>query len=140
MQTSKRKFVTSLVISALVSLSLASSFTLAAFFGGPIIADPDIDLPAYPTNEQLVAVGKKQIEKLGEGDQTLDQNQALKDYMNSLARRLLKAQDTKPPYPIEIHISAQPVTNAYSEAGGQIVFYTDMILKTRSPIGCDTGP
>lgn len=125
------KLVILLVVTALVNLQLASSFALAAFFGGPIIADPDIDLPVNPTNQQLVATGKRQIDKLGIGDQTLDRNQALNDYMNSLAQRLLKAQDTKPPpYPIEIHVSTQPVTNAYADAGGQIVFYTNMILET----------
>jgi beta-barrel assembly-enhancing protease len=124
------KLVILFVVTALVRLQLASSFALAGFFGGPIIADPDIDLPANPTNEQLVATGKKQTDKLGTGDQTLDRNQALNDYMNSLAQRLLKAQDTKPPYPIEIHVSTQPVTNAYADAGGQIVFYTNMILET----------
>jgi beta-barrel assembly-enhancing protease len=133
MRPSYLKLIGILALTALVCLPFVSkteSDARAALFSGPILLDPDLDLPANPTNAQLVAAGKKQIDKLGIGDQTLDHNQALNDYMNSLAQRLLKAQDTKPPYPIEIHVSTQPITNAYADAGGQIVFYANMILET----------
>jgi predicted Zn-dependent protease len=99
----------------------------AAFFGGPILIDPELNLPADPTIEQQIAAGKQQLDKLRLGDQTLDRNTALSEYFNSLAQTLLKAQDVKPPYPIVIHVSTEPEMNAYVMAGGQMVFYSRMV-------------
>ena len=105
------------------------SIAFAAYFGGPIEVDPSIDLPENPTIEQLVKTGNKEIDRLGREDQTLDANQDLKEYLSSLADKLLAAQNIRPPYPIQIHVSTKPELNAYVDAGGQMVFFNDMILQ-----------
>ena len=97
---------------------------LNAFFGGPIIVDPDIDLPANPTIEQQMKEAGKSIKRLRDDDQTLDANRDLVDYFNDLARRLMAAQDLKAPYPIVVHVSTLPAVNAYAEMGGHIVVYS----------------
>src|SRR5260370_8983613 len=33
----------------------------------------------------------------------------------------------KPAYTIEVHVSTAPVLNAYAQAGGQIVFYREIV-------------
>jgi len=95
-----------------------------AFFGGPFVVDPDVDLPANPTIEQQTKEAEKSLKRLRDNDQTLDSNRDLVDYFNDLARRLLAAQDIKVPYPIVVHVSTAPRVNAYALLGGQIVVYS----------------
>src|SRR5262249_5061410 len=100
-----------------------SSFP-AAFFGAPILIDPDLDLPAKPTIEQQLAAGQKLLDRARANDQTLDRSQELVAYFNDLVTRLLAAQDLKPPYPIVVHVSTEPKVNAYASAGGHIVIFS----------------
>ena len=106
-----RTLLVGVALAASVNLQLTGrshSIAFAAFFGGPIEVDPSIDLPENPTIEQLVVAGNKEIDRLAKDDQTLDANQDLKDYLSSLAAKLLAAQDTKPPYPIQIQSPPNP--------------------------------
>jgi predicted Zn-dependent protease len=94
------------------------------YFGGPIVIDPDLDLPANPTIEQQVTAGHKQLERIKGGDPSLDSNQELVAYFNDLAKRLLAAQNIKPPYAIVVHVSTGPRLNAFATVGGQVVLYS----------------
>jgi len=95
-----------------------------ALSGAPILVDPDLDMPVNPTIEQQVAAGQKSLERFRNSDLTLDSNQALVTYFNDLVRRLLAAQDIKPPYSIVAHVSTGPELNAYASVGGHIVIYS----------------
>ncbi|MGO9606844.1 MAG: M48 family metalloprotease [Candidatus Binataceae bacterium] len=91
---------------------------------GPITPDPDADLPVNPSIDQQIAAGQKRILELRESDQTLDGDSALVAYFNDLVKRLIAAQDIKPPYPIVVHVSTAPLLNAYASVGGQIIVYS----------------
>src|SRR5713226_1427304 len=106
---------------------IGQNFSRASFIGEPILPDPDLKLSANPTVEELIAAGKWQIDQLRLSDQTLDRNQELTDYFRGLAAKLLASYDAKLPYPIEIHVSTAPVLNAYVDAGGQMVFFAEMV-------------
>ena len=84
----------------------------------------DLDLPDNPTVEQQIDAGKHQVEVLKTEDETLDSDREAYDYFNSLAARLLKDHQPAPTYPITIHISTEPITNAEALPGGQIVVYS----------------
>ncbi len=123
----------------LIAVSQSSLPTLAAIagsreispccslFSGPIEIDPSLDMPANPTIDQQIAAGNQLLVRLRVGDQTLDHNSALTEYFNDLIKRLLAAQDLKPPYPILVHVSTEPELNAYASAGGQMVIYSRII-------------
>jgi predicted Zn-dependent protease len=103
------------------------SICWASFFSGPYEPDPDLDLPENPTIDQQIAAGKQQLLRLGQEDQTLDRDQEFSSYMKEIVAQLLAASDVKPPYAIEVPVSTTPVLNAYAQAGGQIVFYSEII-------------
>jgi predicted Zn-dependent protease len=105
----------------------AKSISWTSFFSGPFEPDPDLDLPENPTIDQQIAAGKQQLTRLQQEDQTLDRDQEFSAYMKEIVAKLLASQDLKPPYEIEIHVSTTRVLNAYAQAGGQIVFYSDII-------------
>jgi predicted Zn-dependent protease len=127
------------IAASLITILLASHPTLLAIagtreispccslFSGPIEIDPTLDMPANPTIEQQIAAGNQLLSRLQVGDQTLDHDSALNEYFNELIKRLLAAQDVKPPYPIVVHVSTEPELNAYASAGGQMVIYSRII-------------
>ncbi len=84
----------------------------------------DLDLPDNPAIEQQVEAGNKEVERLRKDDQTLDSDRDAYDYFNGLAARLLSGHQPPPPYPIVVHISTEPITNAEAWPGGQIVIYS----------------
>ena len=108
----------------------AKSIIWARFFSGPFEPDPDLDLPENPTIDQQIAAGKQQLTRLEKEDQTLDRDQDFSAYMKEIVAKLLAAQEMKPPYTIEVHVSTAPVLNAYAQAGGQIVFYREIVDQT----------
>ena len=93
-------------------------------FGQPILPDPDLDMPVNPTIGQQIAAGQKRLARLRAADQTLDSDDALVAYFNDLVKKLLAAQELKPPYPIIVHVSTAPELDAYASVGGQIVIYS----------------
>jgi len=109
---------------SLAAMNAATSFTpFRGLFSAPIVDDPDTDLPATPTIEEQRVAGEKSMERLRNSDQTLDANYDLVVYFNDLARRLLAAQEIKPPFPIVVHVSTEPQVNAYARLRGHIVVY-----------------
>lgn len=108
----------------LIGARAQAAAACCGYYSGPIVIDPDLDLPANPSIEQQVAAGHKEIERIKDGDLNLDSNHDLVDYFNDLAKRLLAAQDLKPPYPVVIHVSTGPRLNAYASVGGQVVVYS----------------
>jgi predicted Zn-dependent protease len=84
----------------------------------------DLDLPDPPSIEQEVAAGKQQVEILRKDDATLDSDREADDYFNGLAARLLKEHQPAPLYPIVVHVSTEPITNAEALPGGQIVVFS----------------
>jgi predicted Zn-dependent protease len=115
------------VVARVPEATNAKSISWARFFSGPFEPDPDLDLPENPTIDQQIAAGKQQLTRLEEEDQTLDRDQDFSAYMKEIVAKLLAAQEMKPPYTIEVHVSTAPVLNAYAQAGGQIVFYREIV-------------
>ena len=101
--------------------------TQAGFFSGPFVPDPDIDLPADSTIDQQIAAGQKELARFQQTEPTLDHDEEFAAYIKDIVSRLLAAQDVKPPYPIQVHVSTGPVLNAFADPGGQIVFYSQMV-------------
>ncbi|HLI82035.1 MAG TPA: M48 family metallopeptidase [Candidatus Binataceae bacterium] len=88
------------------------------------------DLPADPTPQQQIEAGHKQIAVLREDDPGLDSNGEVHDYFNQIVSKLLATADQKPLFPIEVHVSSVPISNAFAEPGGQIVLYEKMFDDT----------
>ena len=88
------------------------------------------DLPAEPTAQQQIDAGRKQIAIYREDDPGLDANGEVHDYYNQIVAKLLASSDQKPLFPIEVHVSSEPVSNAFAEPGGQIVLYEKMFDDT----------
>ena len=88
------------------------------------------DLPAEPTVQQQIDAGRKQIAVDREDDPGLDANGEVHDYYNQIVAKLLAASDQKPPFPIEVHVSSVPISNAFAEPGGQIMLYEKMFDDT----------
>jgi hypothetical protein len=97
------------------------------FFSGPFVPDPDLDLPADSTIDQQIAAGKKELAKFQQTEPTLDHDEEFAAYVKDIASRLLAAQDIRPPYPIEVHVSTGPTLNAFGGPGGQILFHSQMV-------------
>ncbi len=113
----------------LVAALLAISAPAPALVQKPVMLDGmligyDLDLPDNPTIQQQIDAGKKQVEILKNEDATLDSDREAYDYFNGLAARLLTDRQPPPPYPIMVHISTEPITNAEALPGGQIVVFS----------------
>jgi predicted Zn-dependent protease len=99
------------------------------FYLGPMFLGYDLgDLPVNPTPEQEVTTGARQLAVLRESDQSLDSNAELLDYFRGIAAALLKGHEREAQFPIVIHVSTAPVVNAFALPGGQVLFYSRIIL------------
>ena len=111
-----------------ISVGMVVTWSMSAFaqrpiYLGPIFLGYDLDMPDNPSVEQQVAAGKKQIVYLRQEDATLDSDHAVYEYFNSITVRLLEHSDTRPPFPIEVHVSMHPIVNAEALPGGIVVVF-----------------
>lgn len=113
-----------LPLTARAAVIADASESCCYLFGQPILPDPDLDMPVNPTIGQQIAAGQKRLARLRAADQTLDSDDSLVAYFNDLVKKLLAAQELRPPYPIIAHVSTAPELNAYASVGDQIVIYS----------------
>jgi beta-barrel assembly-enhancing protease len=81
------------------------------------------DLPANATIEQQIEAGNKQVAAYKEEDLSLDQDRELCEYFGDIEAKLIKNYDKQPPYPIVVHVSTEPIVNAFAAPGGQMLVY-----------------
>lgn len=109
------------------SNSISSALSHKPVFLGPLYLGTDLNLPDNPTVAEEVAAGKHQIELLKDGDLTLDHDREALDYFNSLSGALVKGHQEEQSFPIEVHVSSEPIVDAQALPGGQIVVYTRIV-------------
>jgi predicted Zn-dependent protease len=81
------------------------------------------DLPDNPDLSMQIAAGDTEVDIDRQIDPAFDADTDTVVYLTSVEAKLLAASNAQPPYPIHIHTSRWPITNAESLPGGQIVVY-----------------
>jgi predicted Zn-dependent protease len=119
-----RKWIVAGVAAAMLAACAARALAQKPVMLDGMLLGYDLDLPDPPSIEQEIAAGNRQVEILKNDDETMDSDREACDYFNALAARLLKDHRPAPPYPIIIHISTEPITNAEALPGGQIVVFS----------------
>jgi len=100
------------------------------FLGRMLVGYGIAGLPENPSVEEQIKAGLLQIEVERGDDDRLDANGEVFDYFNQIAAKLVASSERKPLFPIRIHVSSTPVTNAFAMPGGQIMLYEKMFDTT----------